>query len=193
VAAVLSGCGSSPSGTTTGQSPLAAQLHGTPTTPPYKAPRLHLHNYNGREVDLRSFRGDAVLVTFVYTHCPDVCPLIVSNLRAAQSELGSDAHRLQIVAVSVDPKGDTPETVARFLQQRQVAGRMDYLIGSRPELERTWKAWGIGADVPKRTPELVEHSAYVFGIDSSGTVQTLYPADFKPAWIVDDVPALASQ
>ena len=68
---------------------------------------------------------------------------------------------------------------------------MDYLIGSRPQLERTWKAWGIGTNVPKRNPELVEHSAYVFGIDSKGMVDTLYPANFKPTWIVDDVPLLA--
>jgi protein SCO1/2 len=192
VAAVLTGCGSSGSSNATGTSALAARLHGVPTTPPYRAAPLRLHNYKGKEVDLSSFRGKAVLVTFIYTHCPDVCPLIVGHLHAAQAELGPDASKLQIVAVSVDPKGDTPNTVARFLRERQMTGRMDYLIGSRPQLERTWKAWGIGAKVPKRNPELVEHSAYVFGIDASGRVDTLYSANFQPSWIVRDVPLLAS-
>jgi protein SCO1 len=167
------------------------QLHGTPTSPPFPARALRLRNYDGGVVDLRSFRGKAVLVTFIYTHCPDICPLIVGHLHSAQNALGGEAKNLQIIAVSVDPRGDTPKAVARFLREHQMAGRMDYLIGSRPQLERTWKAWGIGANVPKRNPELVEHSAYVFGIDASGRVDTLYPGNFKPSWIVKDVPLLA--
>lgn len=153
---------------------------------------MRLRNYDGQEVNLNSFRGKAVLVTFLYTHCPDLCPVIVGNLHTAQSELGPEAQHLQIIAVSVDPRGDTPKTVAKFLRDHQIAGRMDYLIGSRAQLERIWKAWGIAAHVPKKNPELVEHSAYVFGIDPSGMVETLYPGNFKPAWIVDDVPLLAS-
>ncbi len=174
IGGALAGCGGSsttPSATTSNAA-LAGRLHGTPTSPPFPARPLRLRNYDGREVNLRSFRGKAVLVTFIYTHCPDVCPLIVGHLHAAQAELGSAAKKLQIVAVSVDPKGDTPKTVRAFLKAHQMLG--------------------IAAQVPKNNPELVEHSAYVFGIDASRTVDTLYPANFKPAWIVRDVPLLAS-
>jgi cytochrome oxidase Cu insertion factor (SCO1/SenC/PrrC family) len=73
-----------------------------------------------------------------------------------------------------------------------MAGRMDWLLGSRTELEQTWKAWGVGARVPKRNPELVEHSAYVFGIGATGRVETLYPANLQPEWIVHDAPLFAS-
>jgi protein SCO1 len=186
----LVGCGSS--GSDTSVSTSASRLHGTPTSPPYPAPTMRLRNYNGQEVDLKSFRGKAVLVTFIYTHCPDICPIIIGNLHTAQNELGAEAKQLQIVAVSVDPKRDTPRTVKAFLKKHQMTGRMDYLIGSRPQLERTWKAWGIGAQVSKKSPEQVEHSAYVFGIDAGGMVETLYPGNFKPGAIVDDVPLLAT-
>ena len=48
-----------------------------------------------------------MLVTFIYTHCPDVCPLITSNLRVAQNLMGAEvAAKAQIIAVSVDPRGD---------------------------------------------------------------------------------------
>jgi protein SCO1 len=187
LAAALAGCGGSGSSGTAN-----ADFAGQAITPPKPAPRLRLSNYNGDPVNIHQFRGKAVLVTFLYTHCPDVCPVIVGNLHAAQNELGSGASNLQIIAVSVDPKGDTPKTVASFLKDRQMAGRMDWLIGSRPELERTWKAWGIATNVPKKSPELVEHSAEIFGIDSQGDIQTLYPANFKPAQIVHDVPLLAA-
>ena len=92
-------------------------------------------------MNLRAFRGKAVLVTFVYTHCPDVCPLIVSSLAAAQRQLGGAARNLQIVAVTVDPKNDTAPAVGKFLAERGATGRMDYLIGSRKQLLPVWKAW----------------------------------------------------
>ena len=74
-----------------------------------------------------------------------------------------------------------------------MTGKMEYLIGSRPQLERTWKAWGIATHVPKKKPDLVEHSAEIFGISGSGKITTIYPSNFKPAEIVHDVPLLAAQ
>jgi protein SCO1 len=159
---------------------------------PTQVPPLALKNSLGQPVNIDSYSGKAVLVTFIYDHCPDVCPIIVGNLHTAQKELGPEASKLQIIAVSVDPKGDTPKTVKAFLAQHQMTGKMQYLIGSRPQLERTWKAWGIAAKVPKSNPDLVEHSAEIFGISGSGKITTLYPANFKPAEIVNDVPLLAS-
>ena len=83
-------------------------LAGFRVTPVEPAPGLSLRDYRGKLVNLSAYRGKAVLVTFLYTHCPDVCPLITSNLRVAQAKLGAEASKLQIVAVSVDPHGDTP-------------------------------------------------------------------------------------
>jgi protein SCO1/2 len=163
--------------------------------PPQPAPPLKLENSLGEQVDIADYRGKAVLVTFIFTHCPDVCPLIVGNLHAAQNQLGDEADQLQIIAVSVDPRGDTPKTVKAFLADHQMTGRMQYLIGSRPELERVWNQWNIVArDSPKRfDPDLVEHSALVYGVSASGEMTTIYPVEFKPRQIVRDVPILASE
>ncbi len=57
------------------------------------APPLALRNYLGQPVNIASYRGKAVLVTFLYTHCPDVCPLITSNLRVAQNLMGAAKAR----------------------------------------------------------------------------------------------------
>jgi protein SCO1 len=126
---------------------------------------------------------------------PDICPLIVGNLHAAQSRLGPQAKKLQIIAVSVDPRGDTPATVKAFLEDHEMTGRMEYLIGSRPQLEKTWSDWNIvsKASPTKKDPDAVEHSALIYGIAGSGKITTLYPANFKPAQIVHDVPILASE
>jgi protein SCO1 len=199
--ALVAGCGGSSSSsdpTTTGSGTTtasAANFAGATANPPKPAPPLKLDNYNGTPVNLEQYRGKAVLVLFIYDHCPDICPLMVSNLHAAQNEMSpSERKQVQIIAVSVDPKGDTPTTVKNFLADHQMTGRMDYLVGSRPQLENTWAAWNIVAksDPSKKNPDAVEHSALVYGISGTGDITTLYPSNFKPEQIVHDVPKLAS-
>ena len=100
-------------------------------SPQRPAPPLALRNYLGQPVNIDQYRGKAVLVTFLYTNCPDICPLITSNLRVAQNLMGkAAAAKSQIIAVSVDPRGDTPQAVAQFLARHGMTGRMQYLLGS---------------------------------------------------------------
>jgi protein SCO1 len=195
IAVLATGCGSGGDSSGSSASTTAPRFAGLTAKHPKPAPGLPLNDYLGHPLRSSQLRGKAVLVTFIYTHCPDVCPLIVSHLHAAQDELGPEAKKLQIVAVSVDPRGDTPKTVAAFLKAHQMTGRMRYLIGSRPQLESVWHAWEIvSKSSPKRkSPDLVEHSALIYGISASGKITTLYPAKFKPQQIVHDVPLLAAQ
>ena len=150
----------------------------------------------GHPVNIDQYRGKAVLVTFIYDHCPDICPLMVGNLHTAQAQLGPEADKLQIIAVSVDPRGRHAAGPWRpSCETHRMTGRMEYLIGSRPQLERVWRDWSILSKTTptKRDPDLVEHSALVYGISASGRITTLYSHDFAPAQIVHDVPILASE
>jgi cytochrome oxidase Cu insertion factor (SCO1/SenC/PrrC family) len=122
-----------------------------------------------------------------------VCPLIASNLGVALNLIGSaKASKVQVVAVSVDPRGDTPKAVTVFLERHGVAGRMQYLVGSVHELARAWKAWGVGSERDATNPELVNHSGLVYGVSAHGKVTTLYAANFKPQEIAHDAPLLAA-
>jgi len=194
---LASGCGSSSKsgtqGSTTASAANTSKFESAGVLEPVQqAPPLQLKNYLGQPVNIDSYRGKAVLVTFVYTHCPDVCPLIVSNLHNAQHLLGKEASKAQIIAVSVDPKGDTPQTVAHFLKVHEQTGKMQYLIGSTKELATAWKAWGVGAEKDAGNPDLIEHSGLVYGITGSGKRVTIYSANFKPSEIAHDVPLLAA-
>jgi protein SCO1/2 len=193
VALVASG-GSSKSKTsstkTLGHSDLEAEAV---LSPPTAAPPLALRNYLGKEVNIASYRGKAVLVTFLYTNCPDICPLIASNLRVAQNLMGPKvAAKAQIIAVSVDPRGDTPKAVASFLAHHEMTGRMQYLVGSAHELAGVWKAWGVGSEADAKQPQFVNHSGLIYGITASGQRTALYSPSFKPAAIAHDVPLLAA-
>jgi protein SCO1/2 len=163
----------------------------SPVTP---APPLALHNYLGQPVNIDSYRGKAVLVTFLYTNCPDVCPLIASNLRVAQNLMGSKvAAKAQIIAVSVDPHGDTPKAVAAFLARHGMTGRMQYLTGSAHELARVWQAWGVGSERDASQPQFINHTGIIYGITGSGKRTTVYASSFQPSDIAHDVPILASR
>jgi protein SCO1 len=163
-------------------------------SPPAPAPALELRNYMGQPVNIDSYRGRAVLVTFLYTNCPDVCPLITSNLRVALNLMGpATASKVQIIAVSVDPRGDTRSAVAAFLARHEMTGRMQYLIGSAHELARVWQAWGVGSERDAQQPQFINHSGLVYGITGSGRRLTLYAASFQPSEIAHDVPLLAAR
>jgi protein SCO1 len=163
-------------------------------TPVKAAPALSLRNYLGQRVNIDSYKGKAVLVTFLYTNCPDVCPLIASNLRVAQNLMGAKmTARTQIIAVSVDPKGDTGKAVSAFLAQHEMTGRMQYLVGSTRELAKVWQAWGVGSERDAQQPQFINHSGLIYGITGSGKRLTIYASNFKPSDIAHDVPLLAAR
>jgi protein SCO1/2 len=170
----------------------ASVYAGIPERVPQPAPPLKLDNYLGSQVNISSYRGRALFVTFLYTHCPDVCPLIASHLHTALTQMSAAERReVQIVAVSVDPRGDTPTTVAQFLAAHEMTGRMQYLIGSSGALRAVWARWGVAAGPETNNPEEVAHSALIYGINAKGKVAVIYPANFTPNEIVHDAPLLA--
>ena len=174
----------------------SASFLGSELTPPKPAPAVPLRNYlGGSRVNIAAYRGKAVLVTFLYTHCPDVCPLIAANLGVALHLLGPHAAaKVQVIAVSVDPRGDTRQTVTTFMKEHGVTGRMLYLTGSAKELGHVWQAWGVGSERDAQQPTFINHSAAVFGVDGSGRLRTVYiGASWKPSEIAHDVPLLAAQ
>jgi protein SCO1/2 len=173
----------------------AASFDGQALSPPQVAPALDsLRNYDGSSFSLAAQRGKAVFVTFLYAHCPDVCPLIASNLHNAYAKMTpAMRQRVAIVAVSVDPHGDSTSTVAAFVNQHQLGGEARYLIGSAGELVPVWKAWNVGSEKDTSRPDLVNHSALIYGISASGRIYTIYPANFSPGQVIHDVTPLLSR
>jgi protein SCO1/2 len=189
---VVAGCGaaSAASDPHSQGAVVGSGLQGLLLKPSKPAPPLVLRNYgSARPVTLAEFRGRAVLVSFVYTHCPNVCPLITSNLAAAQRALGPEARHLQILLVTVDPRRDTPAAIKAFLAARGATGRMDYLIGSIHALHRVWKAWDVAVQTSRGLTD--GHSSIVYGITASGRMADVYASNFSPAQIEHDVPLLA--
>ena len=140
------------------------------------APPFSLTSQRGETVDSAHFRGRATLLSFVYAHCADSCPLYLAMLRAGIDtfrDAGGEAPRVAIV--TVDPDADTVE----YLEAYAAAWPSDWLFltGTHPQLAPVWEAYGV--TVEKRPPrgwsELVQgysvvHNAKVVVLDESGYV-----------------------
>jgi protein SCO1/2 len=185
-ALLLAGCGSSKSTaptTPTFPKPAPSAFRGTevPRTP---APAFTLHDDAGRTVTLASQRGHWTLVTFLYTHCPDVCPLIAANLnKAARTVPG-----VGVLAVSVDPKGDTPAAVRAYVKRMHLVPRFRYLIGTATELRPVWTRYHVAAQSPKG--DVVTHVAYTMLVDPSGKQRLIYDSQVQASMVVHDLRVL---
>jgi protein SCO1/2 len=180
VVAAVAGCGGSSSGS-------AVSFRGTELEA-QPSPDFVLHDETGAPVQLSKLRGHPVLLTFLYTHCPDVCPLIATNLGAAVRRLGPTGKDVRVLAVSVDPKGDTQAAARNFVKEKRLPPEFHFLIGTRPELQRVWRSYHIAAD--KGPENTVNHSAYTLLIDGDGKQRVLYDAQVRAGAVAHDVRAL---
>lgn len=178
-------------------------LAGALLNPPIAAYDFHLTDQDGRPVSLTDYRGKVVVLTFLYVHCPDVCPLIADALHRAHSELGDSASKAAFLAVSVDPNGDTPDAVRTFLEAHRVRGELTYLVGTFDALAPVWAHYYVGSDVKKidaaappggtPTPDEVSHTAIVYVIDPSGKIRLFLPGNLDPKDLVADIRALTAR
>ena len=81
------------------------------------APQFTLTSQDGKPVALADLRGKAVVVAFIYTQCPDICPMLTQKMVEIQDELGADfGTKVAFVSISLDPEHDTPEVLKDYAQ-----------------------------------------------------------------------------
>ena len=83
--------------------------------PENPAPAFVLINQKNEVVNLSQFEGKVVVMTFLFTHCPDVCPALTYQMKRLAEELGDDYEESVVfLSVTVDPERDTTERLASF-------------------------------------------------------------------------------
>jgi protein SCO1/2 len=156
------------------------------------APDFHLRDSSGQAYSLDQFRGHVVVLTFMYSTCPDYCPLEAELLRQADEAAG---HPRDVVylAVSVDPVGDTPQNIAKFEQEHQLGelgGRWHYLVGDPQELAAVWRSYYIGV-TPGLPPGEAGHTSAIYFIDKDGRRRALSELDVRAEDLARDELLLA--
>jgi len=147
---------------------------------------------SGKSLTLSSLRRSTVALAFLYTRCPDVCPLTAGQFRAAQRSLAADASKVEFVAVSVDPEGDTPAAVREFSNLHDLSDRWHYLIGPRAQVEAVWALYGIGSFASSGA-RAVEHNDAIYLIDAGGRERAIVHSSDPTNWLLDDLRALSRE
>ncbi|HLY89567.1 MAG TPA: SCO family protein [Acetobacteraceae bacterium] len=163
-------------------SPASRGLQGTLLNDP--APTFTLRDQTGTSVSLAALRGRPVVLTFLYTHCPDACPLTAEKLHTAAQALGADATKVSWLAVSIDPAGDTPASATAFVAAHHLTGRLQFLLGGASQVSLIWNAYHIPVQPEPASPgkpTVVDHLLGLYLIDGAGRERVYMGDDFDPA------------
>jgi protein SCO1/2 len=158
----------------------ASRFEGAVMPDGLKAPDFTLKDQDGDTISMRDFRGRPVIVTFLYTTCEDTCPVQAQTVRGALDELGEE---IPAIAIAVDPPRDTAERARAFLSEQRALGRLDFVLGTRAELERLWDGYYVR---PQSVTE--EHQARFTLVDERGFQRVGYPGfEATPERIAHDI------
>jgi protein SCO1/2 len=144
------------------------------------APAFILTDQNGKRVSLKDFRGTTLLVSFIYTECKDICPVLPQIVgRADQWLSAEEKKRIRFVGISLDPNRDKPEKLRGFMKQHNLSPeRWTLLTGSLKEATQAANDYGIVAK-PDINGEIVHNAVYIL-IDPRGHLRTEFHGLFSP-------------
>ncbi|GAB4497937.1 MAG: SCO family protein [Anaerolineales bacterium] len=169
-------------------------LRGSQITPPLPAPEINLPDQHGSPFRIADQQGKIVLIFFGYTHCPDVCPVTLSEYKQLRQQFERDAQNIRFVFISVDPQRDTPELMARHLAN--VHPDILGITGSEEQLQPVWQAYGVTRTVNPvegASGYLVDHTARTYLIDTHGNLRATYPFGMDIANLAADIRYLLTE
>ncbi len=152
-------------------------------TPPKEAARrevsipiadFSLVDQNGKALQLRQLRGKVVLVSFIYTSCPDICPLMTASMRRVQGDLNRNEQKsAYFLSITTEPEIDTAKVLKSYGERFKADfSNWSFLTGKKPELARVWKTFGVS--VQRKAPGLVSHTSLTALLDKSGMMRYAY-------------------
>jgi protein SCO1/2 len=163
----------------------------TAVRPARPAPAVRLTDQDGRPFDLTSLRGKPVLVFFGYTHCPDVCP---TNLADVRDALKLVEREVGVVFITIDPARDDAAAMKQYVDYYQ-AGYVG-LTGSDDEIRSVADAWGASyakIDSGSETAYAMAHTADTFLVDAEGRLRHQIWFGAGPAIVADRINGLATE
>lgn len=155
------------------------------------AKTLSLTDHNGKLRNMADFKDKVVVLFFGFTHCPDVCPTTMSDLKQAMKLLGEKSNEVQVLFVTVDPERDTQEVLAKFVPSFDA--RFIGLRGSAEETAETlanFKIFYAKVEGKSANDYSIDHSAGIYVFDKSGKIRIYMGYGQKPAEIASDVTQL---
>jgi protein SCO1 len=145
------------------------------------APPFALTSQDGKPVALADLRGKVVALTFIYTACPDICPLLTQKMVQVQDELGADfGTKIAFASISLDPERDTPEVLKDYAQfWGAKSDGWVFLTGSPEAVRDVTHRYGVF--FAKKEDGSVDHTQLTTLVDAGGQMRVQYlGARFDP-------------
>lgn len=151
--------------------------------------KLELTDHTGRVRRLEDFRGKAVVLFFGFTQCPDVCPTTLATISQELKKLGSDAERVQVLFVTVDPERDSEKILAEYVTSFDP--RFIALRGDLEATQRVAKEFKIYFEKRKQGDGYsVDHSAQTYVLDPQGRLRLFVRHERLAQDLAEDLRAL---
>jgi protein SCO1 len=140
-------------------------------------PNFTLIDQDGKPFQFADAHGKLILVTFIFTTCPDVCPLLTGKFAALQRQLAATKHnRYMMLSVTTDPQTDTSAVLKQYAARYKPDFRhWLFLTGSRAQLAKVWKQFGV--TVENSGPGQIRHTVLTTLIDRRGVRRFDYYTD----------------
>lgn len=180
---LLSACGQAPDETQAQGGFVGTDITGAEFPKP-----LALTDHAGKKRTMSDFSGKVVVLFFGYTHCPDVCPTTMADLKQTMKLLGDKSEQVQVLFVTVDPQRDTQEVLAQFVPAFDK--RFIGLWGNEQETAETmanFKIFYAKAEGGTPSTYTIDHSAGTYVFDKKGKVRLYMEYGQKPADIASDL------
>ena len=109
------------------------------------------------------YRGKTVVIGFIYTHCPDICPMTTHNIDLVKQELDKQGvNDVTYVDISFDPHRDTPSVLKEYADVRGInTNQFHFLTGNENTIKSLLKECNIYA-IPGDTTIVGKDTAYFF-------------------------------
>ncbi|HWT54613.1 MAG TPA: SCO family protein [Rhodocyclaceae bacterium] len=149
---------------------------------------LNLTDHNGKPRTLADFKGKAVVLFFGYTQCPDICPTTLMASAQAMKLLGSDADKVQVLFVTLDPARDTPQVLAKYAPAFNPS--FLGLYGNEAATAAAAKEFKVFFQKqPGSTPEsyTIDHTAASYALDPQGRLRLYIKHGETPEQIAADL------
>ena len=158
------------------------------------APPFILTSQDSKPVGLADFRGRVVALAFIYTGCPDICPMLTQKMVDVQDALGAEfGAKIAFVSITLDPERDTPEVLKDYAQfwGAKLEG-WSFLTGSLEAIRDVTRRYGVF--FAKKEDGSVEHSQLTTLIDADGQMRVQYlGARFDPEEFRHDLMSLVEK
>ena len=153
-----------------------------------------LTDQNGERVEFSKLRGKPVVINFMYTSCPDVCPLLTASLKIVRDHMNrAEARDIRFLSITTDPEVDTPKVLKAYSRRHQADGaHWSWLTGEAQELAPVWQAFGVS--VQRLARGLIEHTTLTVVADAKGHMRFAYFGSAPdPDVLLKDLRALATR